>query len=206
MPELVSEFLRGQLHGDSESDADSSISNSDFPTYTISSSVSVFHSAVATFFAPSDLSGVGGMHSEWIRAHPNWRKSYPRYDTVFLEKDSNVRGFPGLHVARVFLFFSFKYQGKTYPCALIQWYIPVDESGPDDDVGMWMVKPEFLNDGNRNMSVVHLDCILRAAHLLPVFPGGRPIPSDVDFTNSLDHFKAFYVSKYADHRAFEILN
>ena len=35
-------------------------------------SVSVFRSAVATFFAPSDLSGIHGMRQEWIRATPSW--------------------------------------------------------------------------------------------------------------------------------------
>ncbi|GBE87942.1 hypothetical protein SCP_1201680 [Sparassis crispa] len=38
----------------------------------------VYHSAVTTFYAPSDLSGVGGMHREWIRATPSWKLGAPR--------------------------------------------------------------------------------------------------------------------------------
>src|ERR1700761_5958993 len=51
------------------------------------SSIHVFHSAVATFYAPSDTSGIGGMHRQRIRAVPSWRHADGRYDCMFLEKD-----------------------------------------------------------------------------------------------------------------------
>ncbi|KDQ57676.1 hypothetical protein JAAARDRAFT_116131, partial [Jaapia argillacea MUCL 33604] len=36
--------------------------------------VSVFHSAEATYYALSDLSGIGGTYQERIQANPSWRK------------------------------------------------------------------------------------------------------------------------------------
>ncbi|KAF8889238.1 hypothetical protein BD779DRAFT_1611042 [Infundibulicybe gibba] len=35
--------------------------------------IDVFHSAVATYYAPSDYSGIGGMHRQRIRSVPSWR-------------------------------------------------------------------------------------------------------------------------------------
>ena len=59
------------------------------------------------FYAPSDLSGLSGMHSECIQSTPHWRKGSAQHDTVFLEKDQDVLGMKGLHISQVFLFFSF---------------------------------------------------------------------------------------------------
>jgi hypothetical protein len=36
---------------------------------------------------------------------------------------------------------------------------------PDEDTGMWVVEPDFNADGSPLVSVIHLDCILRAATL-----------------------------------------
>jgi hypothetical protein len=52
-------------------------------------SMMLYPSAVATYFAPSDLSGMGGMYSEHIHATPNWRKKGPHYDTVFVNTNLN---------------------------------------------------------------------------------------------------------------------
>ena len=46
--------------------------------------ISVYHSAVACFFAPSNYCGIGGMYQERIRSNPNWHGEYARYDTVFV--------------------------------------------------------------------------------------------------------------------------
>ncbi|KAF8485593.1 hypothetical protein F5888DRAFT_1625523, partial [Russula emetica] len=43
------------------------------------------NSAIARFFAPSDLCGAGGMYQERIRCNPSWRDEYARYDTVFVQ-------------------------------------------------------------------------------------------------------------------------
>jgi len=90
----------------------------------------------------------------------------------------------------------------TYPCALIHWFSLLDDEH-DKDMGMWMVEPEVAPDGAPVISVIHLDCVLCAAHLLPIY-GDAPIPINMTFHDSLDAFPAYYVNKYADHHAFKI--
>jgi hypothetical protein len=68
---------------------------------------------------------------------------------------------------------------------------------------MWVVNPDSLEDGEPYASVIHLDTILRAAHLLPVFKEGF-VSRTLTFSDTLDEFRAFYVNKYVDHHAFEI--
>jgi hypothetical protein len=58
------------------------------------------------------------MRHERIHAVKSWYGGSARYDCVFIGK-SEEPGFPGLHAARVFLFFSFKHDKVMYPCALI---------------------------------------------------------------------------------------
>jgi hypothetical protein len=81
--------------------------------------ISVYTSAVATFYAPSNLSGIGGMHREHIRALSSWRGEGPRYNCIFVNTDPTQNGMRGLEVARVQSFFSFKFRNVSYPCALI---------------------------------------------------------------------------------------
>ncbi|KAH9988482.1 hypothetical protein BJV77DRAFT_1061409 [Russula vinacea] len=52
--------------------------------------ITVYPSAVATFHAPSDISGVGGMRCECIRAVESWRKGPGHYDTVFVNVDPSA--------------------------------------------------------------------------------------------------------------------
>ena len=77
---------------------------------------------------------------------------------------------------------------------------------PDPYNNLWIFEPDYKNDGYRVMSIIHVDSIVRAAHLLPVFKNETPIPREIDFTNTLDVFKAFYLNKYIDYHAFEILS
>lgn len=51
--------------------------------------------------------------------------------------------------------------------------------------------------------VIHLDCLLRATHLLAV-PGNELIPKRLKHTGTLHAFNTFYVNKYTDHHAHEI--
>ncbi|KAL6305520.1 hypothetical protein BKA93DRAFT_816905 [Sparassis latifolia] len=162
----------------------------------------VYHSAVATFYAPSDLSGVSGMHREWIRATSSWKLGAPQYDCLFIETDSSREGMRRLHAAHVRLFFSFRWRGVDYPCAVVQWFSPVADE-LDDKTGMWIVEPEYDADGRRSTGVVHLDCVLRSVHLIGVM-GSDFIPEGLCFSDSLDAFRVFYVNKYADHHAHEI--
>jgi len=108
----------------------------------------------------------------------------------------------GLHVGRVFLFFSFTHNSIKYPSALIQWYIPVSDEA-DEDTGLWVVEPEHDANGQRQMDVVHVRSTLRGAHLIPVY-GWDHLPINIQHTDALDIFNAYYVNKYIDHHAFEI--
>ena len=190
---LIRQFLREQYQPESDPESASSTS-SDLPDFH--AKISVYSSAVATFYAPSDVSGVGGMRSERIHATNTWRNGPGRYDCIFVNIDSS-------DVARAQLFFSFKHEGKFFFCALVHWFCRVDDS-PDELTGMWIVKPEFNDDGTRSASVINLDAIFRAAHLMPVF-GNDTIPRYLSFTQTLDAFNSYYVNKYIDHHAFEIV-
>ncbi|KAJ2927427.1 hypothetical protein H1R20_g9669, partial [Candolleomyces eurysporus] len=69
---------------------------------------------------------------------------------------------------------------------------------------MWIVTPD-MSSGERDVTVIHIDSILRAAHLLPVYGSQYPlIPPDFNHALSLDVFNAYYVNKYIDHHANEI--
>lgn len=158
---------------------------------------------MATYYAPSDLSGIGGMHREHIRATDSWFKGPPRYDCVFIETDASQDGMQGLHIGRLKLFFSFVRDGVYFPCALVEWF-EVIGSQPDELTGMWVVEPELTRMGQRECAVVHIDSLIRAAHLIPLY-GPNPLPSNFDHSNSLDAFRAYYVNKYIDHHAHEIV-
>ena len=91
-----------------------------------------------------------------------------------------------------------------FKCALIHEFCK-SFADPDPDNGLWIFEPDYGDNGYRIMSVVHIDSIVRAAHLLPVFKHDTPIPREVNFTNTLDVFRAFYLNKYIDYHAFETL-
>lgn len=197
---LIRHFLYEQLHPDTNISG-AEVALSDCPNFQ--EPITVFTSAVATFYAPSDLCGVAGMHRERIRATPSWKKSgveLPRYDCVFVESNPDLPGFEGMLVARVRLLFSFEFLNIVYPCALVDWF---EKAGADvdADTGMWVVKPE-VRRGGRVSSVIHLDCVLRGAHLLPIF-GDDFVPLILRYSSTLSVFRAFYVNKYIDHHAFE---
>lgn len=204
LPELVSRFLYDQINPDCPIGS-MDVDLDECPSYA--GRINVFHSAVARFYTPSDLCGAGGMHRETIRSTPSWQRGPARRDTVFVETDATNRGMLGMTISRVHLFFSLKFEGVTYPCALIHWFKDV---GPDDATRMWVVKPEYSNGHPRqprspNLAVIHIDCIACAAHLMPNF-GSSFLPNDCpDFTASLDIFHSYFVSKYADHHTHEFL-
>lgn len=165
--------------------------------------IQIYHSASTVYHAPSDLSGIGGMHREYIRATPNWRKKgMPRYDCVFVERDPEKEGFQSLGVAQVQMFFTFRHDNILYSCALIHWFETYGD-GPCPETGMWRVKPDFDQQQQRVCSVIHIDSILRAAHLLPVF-GKKIIPENFQSYQSLRAFQLYYVNKYADHHSHEV--
>lgn len=129
----------------------------------------MYHSAVATFYAPSDPSGLYGMYRERLRCTPQWCHAEPRRDCAFIVEDQQKAVFEGMSVVRLRLLFSFKHSGTSYPCALVEWFNKA-LSDRDTDTGFWVVEPDLRGVHKQPfMSVVHLDCLLRAAHLMPVF-------------------------------------
>ena len=140
------------------------------------------------------------MRRERIHALPSWRNGPSRYNTVLVSTDSQLDGMIGLDVARVRLFFSFTHEDIEYPCALISWYDRVSNTR-DEDTGMWIVRPI-----PERTAVIHIDAILRCAHLISVF-GQNPIDRSLNltFNNPLDAFLSYYVNKYANHHMHEIV-
>ncbi|KAJ7102682.1 hypothetical protein C8R43DRAFT_1092270 [Mycena crocata] len=147
--------------------------------------INVHHSAIAHYYAPSDLCGAGRMHREHIRSNPRWHGTHPRWDTVLVTLDSELPGMLGRTVGRVFLFFSFTHIDTYYRCALVQWF-PRYDTSPDPDTGLW------------------LDSIARGVHLLPVY-GSAILPENFEYSYSLDSFRAFFFNRYADHHMHELL-
>ncbi|KAG6835316.1 hypothetical protein H0H93_002760 [Arthromyces matolae] len=196
--EAVLRFLHAQVY------PDASPENVDLDSCPRPSGhISVFHSALARFYSPSDTCGAGGMCRERIRSHPNWRGLYPRHDTVLVETDATQPGVLGMTVARVLLFFSFNFEGQGYQCALVNWLVR-ESDVPDSETGLWLVKPEWEARGRRTVEVVHIDSIARGVHLLPVF-GSTPLPEGFHFSQALDSFRAYFINCYADHHAHEFI-
>jgi hypothetical protein len=198
---LVRRFLFDQIHlHDPGAPLASDVPLAQCPPFDCS--ISVYHTLTAVFYSPSDPSGIRGMRQEYIRSNPRWRKRLPRYDTVFVERDPTLAGIRGFDVVRLLALFSFVWRFNYYPCALVRWFKHAADE-PDDVMGMWVVQPDFNADGSPAIGVIHLDSVLRAAHLVPVF-GDDPMPIELSAEQSLDKFRAFYVNKYIDYHAFEI--
>ncbi|KAG1722022.1 hypothetical protein EDD22DRAFT_790503 [Suillus occidentalis] len=199
LPDLLRRFLFQQLHPDDPRDP-SDVPLAECPLYL--GKIAVFNSASSRFYAPSDLSGIGGMRTEHIRSCPSWRGGHSRNDCVFVNTDSNLPGMQGLEVARVCAFFSFQYRGEVYPCAVVHWFDKISDAA-DEDTGMWVVRPGEGANNTAEHAIIHIDAIYRAAHLIPMY-GTEFLPQELKFYHSYDAFRAYYVNKYADHHAFEI--
>jgi hypothetical protein len=100
-PDLIRQFIQNQQYSDDVSNA----TISDLPM--LHGKISIYSSALATFHAPSDISGIGGMRCERIHAMSSWRNGPGRYDTIFVNTVSLVNGMRGLRAGRVRLFFVF---------------------------------------------------------------------------------------------------
>ncbi|KAI1782208.1 hypothetical protein LXA43DRAFT_906440, partial [Ganoderma leucocontextum] len=118
--QFIRRFLFHQLHPDSP-ESGSTLPLDSCPILE-GESIYVHHSAEAVFYAPCNPSGVGGMRREFIRATPNWRNGGARYDCIFVNRDSTKKGFLGLDVAQVKIFFTLCVHGRQYQCALVHWY------------------------------------------------------------------------------------
>ncbi|KAF7293941.1 hypothetical protein MKEN_01457600 [Mycena kentingensis (nom. inval.)] len=204
--EHIRRFLFAQLNKD-RADQYAHVPLTDCPEFA--ERVFIYNSARAVFYAPSDVCGIGGMRHERIRATRSWYGGPPRYDCALIEHDPEAAGFRGMHAVRVFLFMKFTYRGIQYLCALVHWFSAHGDQ-PCPDTGMWVVKPDWVRGSDQTepvLAVVHLDALLRGLHLIGA-AGKEFLPEDnkdFSFSDSLDSFKAFYVNKYADHHAHEIL-
>lgn len=199
--DLIRRFLFDQIHmHDLDAPAGSDVPLEQCPLFD--SKISVYHSMVAVFYSPSDPSGLHGMRRETIRATPCWRKRTMRYDTVFVERDPARVGLRGFDVVRVLAIFAFHWMDEYYPCALVHWFTHMGDER-DEVMDMWVVQPDSDADGSPAVGVIHLDSVLRAVHLMPVF-GDRMMPIDLTADRSLDVFQSFYINKYIDYHAFEL--
>jgi hypothetical protein len=196
--ELIRRFLYAQQNLDRD---DTAVALTSCPHFE--SEIAILHSATSTFYAPSDPSGVRGMRREVIRSTPCWRNKGPRRDCIFVERRAEIGGFRGLDVVRVLAFMSFVHDDVRFPCALVQWFSHVSQE-PDELTGMWVVRTDQSPDGQPVISVIHTDSIFRGAHLIPVF-GENIVSGQAQFSETLDKFSTFYVNRFIDHHAFEII-
>lgn len=136
---MIRRFLYDQLYPDSRIPS-SQLETSAYPNFD--GRILVFYSAIATFRAPSDISGITGMHREYIRATPCWRRGPARYDCIFINAANESEGMHGLEIGHVLAFFSVVHEEEEYQCALIHWFSrPV--TGPNENTGLWEVEPDF---------------------------------------------------------------
>ena len=115
--------------------------------------ITVHTSVVTSFFAPSDLSGIGGMKCEHIHTINRWRNGPSRFDTLFvnaapddMDDDSYAHRIQGLEVAHAHLVFSFTLDGVKYPCTLVHWFSQTTDM-LSDVTGMYVVEPHYLPNG-----------------------------------------------------------
>ncbi|KAI6130725.1 hypothetical protein EDD16DRAFT_1689620 [Pisolithus croceorrhizus] len=149
LPALLRNFLLYQQNPNDPCEA-SEIPITDCPHFK--GSISVFNSASAQFYAPSNLSGPSGVDPSETRMQA--------YD-----------------ITCIFAFFAFRYKGIHYPCTVIHWFDNIGD-GPDEDTGMWMVCPSFLPSCSPNFSIIHTDLIYCPAHLIPIY-GNQFISCDI---------------------------
>ncbi|KAG1849082.1 hypothetical protein C8R48DRAFT_750295 [Suillus tomentosus] len=198
LPLLIQEFIHNQHYSEDPNPPEFDPATAQ----VFLGKVTVFNSAAASFHAPSDLSGTGGMCRKHIQATPSWHGGEPRHDCIFINMDADFDSpMGGLAVAQVLCFFSFNYRTLYYPCAIVHWYSYVLE-GCDPDTGMYVVTPMTTGDSIPDISVIHIDSIFRTAHLIPVY-GPDFIPK-ISPHDSYDMFNSYYVNRYADHHTFEI--
>ncbi|KAG0693757.1 hypothetical protein DFH29DRAFT_1038013 [Suillus ampliporus] len=207
LPNLLRCFLFSQLNPDDPHDP-SEVPLACCPQFD--NKINVFNSACSRFFAlpsskktaPSDLSGISSMCHEYIHACPIWRNKHPQFDCVFVNTNPGLDSMRGMDVAQVLSFFSFTYKAKLYPCAVMWWFDTIGDL-PNEDTGMWVVQPAHNANNMPHISIIHIDSIYHAAHLIPVY-GTQLVPPQHQHYQTYDFFCHFYVNKYADHYSFEI--
>ncbi|EMD31614.1 hypothetical protein CERSUDRAFT_69258 [Gelatoporia subvermispora B] len=200
----IRHFLYTQIDLDGVQDS-ATVPIDDCPRFN--EKVFIYHSTAATFYAPSDPCGIGGMHCEYIRATPSWYGGGERFNCVFVE-EQHSDGPPtlrdGMAVARVKCFLSFRYRSVFYPCVLVHWF-KIIGNAPDPEIGMWQVKKDYNHHTRKaRISTIPLDRIIRATHLMPKFMS-TPVPIDHQPHKTFQRYDRFYVNRYIDHHSFETI-
>jgi hypothetical protein len=196
---MLRRFLFDQLYADEGLTSDN-VDVNDLPEY--SGRIHIHHSASSLYYAPSDLAGPHGMHREHIRSTPLWNKKYERRDTVLVQVGSEDDIMGGMMVGQVLRFLAIVHDEVRYPCALVQWFAPLEDTR-DDVTGMWKVRPEKV-DHKRVMDLVHIDTIARGCHLMPYF-GEEFLPRSFEFTESLSAFNTYFLNRSSDFHFFECI-
>ncbi|KAL4066172.1 hypothetical protein J3A83DRAFT_4360405 [Scleroderma citrinum] len=192
LPDILCHFLHSQINPDDTHDLEH-VPLDECPLYD--GGIWVYNSACSTFFAPSDLSGIYSMCHEYIHSCPMWRNDGPCFDCA--------KGMCSLDVVCVLCFFSFRYMGKLYLCAIVHWLNHVGDA-PDGDTGMWIVCPAYHAHNLPNVAIIHIDTIYCTAHLIPIYAGHNIDVRDVRPHQTYDKFHSFCGNKFADYHAFEI--
>ncbi|KAH9911814.1 uncharacterized protein BXZ73DRAFT_93308 [Epithele typhae] len=120
--------------------------------------VSVFHHAVSTFYAPSELAETTGMHRELLRCNPDWNSGKGRYDPCFVMTNPTEIGLDALTVARLRVCISFTYEGVQHECALVEWF---ERDVLDVETGMLTVRHELDADDEDHEHTDTLDRLER---------------------------------------------
>ncbi|KAG2143884.1 hypothetical protein BD769DRAFT_1347977 [Suillus cothurnatus] len=147
------------------------------------------------------------MHWEHIQTTPSWCGGPHRNDCILINVSTNLDSpMGGLTVAWVLCFFSFSNRTLHYPCAVVHWYSHVLK-GHDPGTGMYIVTPTTNDDDTPDVSIIHVDCIFHAAHLI-LLPTRMVYGLDfipiISLHDSYDMFNSYYVNTYVDHHSFEI--
>ncbi|KAJ3574495.1 hypothetical protein NP233_g1731 [Leucocoprinus birnbaumii] len=167
--------------------------------------VLVYNSAYCLVHSPGDPSGPDGMRREYIRASPNWRNSNPRHDCVLVDGDPTKDGFLGFEVGQVHFFFSFRLPGDetVHKCAFDHWF-EHDDTEPCPVTGLWKVRPQVSKKTERIVSVIRIDTIYSAAHLIGD-TGEGPTPDNLTST-ALRAYRSYFVNKYASADLLDLLS
>ncbi|KAF9526304.1 hypothetical protein CPB83DRAFT_817335 [Crepidotus variabilis] len=178
--------------------------DSDIPIHTVpldecpsfTSRIQVYHSATAYYSGKGDHRGESETYHERIRSVPSQGTSLPRRDAIFIQMNPDQTE---MAIARVQLFFAFKFRAKQYSCAFVQWF----EYLEPDPSGLWTAKLELLDD-QPSMAVIELDRVVRRAHLLPNFktalPPLRDIPQPSNISQSLS------LNPYVDYHTYRFID
>ena len=97
-PSMIRHFLYQQLNSNSSTSDPELRPHEVSGCHSDTTMINIVYLAVTTFCAPSDPSGITGMHREHIRATPSWRGT-PRFDFILVSVDSHLQGMLGLEVA-----------------------------------------------------------------------------------------------------------